>query len=286
MALRLQLVQYPIEGELSLEAFQKKVAAYIKAASAKGVDLLIFPELFCLDLLRRAEIQEESRALSLMAKEITPPLIHWLRKEATREGMAILAGTFPFLGSAGEVTNRAYFLSPEGEHFQDKLFLTPDERAWGWKGTSVLRPFSWRGFRCQIQICYDLQFAAQSHCLAEAIPDLILGPSMTEEKGKHRVAFGAQCRAVENYCYVAVTGTSGGPKGTYRSRAAVYAPSDTGWDTPIVQADDQPEAVDALIDLNLLRERRERAGIFSARDFRQRGSALTLAPLVRITPDP
>jgi predicted amidohydrolase len=262
--MKVALVQYPVEGRLTLENFSQKVRGYLEQASRLGAELVVFPELFLLDCIDRIDPETDALALGNLADHMQS-YIEQPRAWSREFGLHILFGTMPWRMPSRAIRNRAYFFSKSGQpHFQDKIFLTPDEKSWGWEGGSELRPFSLDGVSLQILICYDIQFASLSHLLSGSSIDGILCPSLTEEYGLERVAIGCQARAIENFLQVFVTGATGGKGGFYRSRAALYGPRNQ--DFPGPQEITDREIVVFSWDVQSLRKLKAGAGIWSGRD--------------------
>ncbi len=262
--MKIALVQYPIENNLSLSQFAQKIRRYLEKAQAGGVDLVLFPELFLLDCIDRIDVSTDALALQKLADEM-PTFLNESRAWAKEFQLHIIFGSMTWRTSNEKIVNRSYVFSKTGElHHQDKIFLTPDEKAWGWEGGSELRPFEIDGLRLQILICYDVQFANLSQLISPLNIDGIFCPSLTEEFGRERVAIGSQARAIENFSQVFVTGATGGKAGLYRSRAALYGPRNEHFSGPLENVANDLVLFDW--DVTRLRKARAIAGIYSGRD--------------------
>lgn len=267
-------VQFPIENGLAPADFLQKVRGYAREAKAQGAGVVVFPELTALDLIPRGTTEQDAAALKQVAEKLTPQIFESVQAMAKEEGLAILAGSFPRSTPKG-VVNTAILAFPEGRVvLQDKLFLTPDEVAWGWVGGDELKVFDAPWGRTTILICYDSQFPALSHELRQALPEVVLVPSMTGSKGLKRVRWASQARAVEHHAYVVVTGTTdpvGRAGRDYSGQAVFLTPQEEGF-PGLLQAGkkDVPSVVSAELDLIKLRQSRVQSGIYSVRDFNRR----------------
>jgi predicted amidohydrolase len=119
----------------------------------------------------------------------------------------------------GSLRNTGYLFHPDGRvDQQDKLHLTPPERAMGITPGDQVSLFQVNGLRVALQICADIEFPEVSRELALEDAELILAPSLTwNSRGANRVRYGAHARAMENQLYVAVSplvGTNGIPVGS------------------------------------------------------------------------
>ncbi|HVH99270.1 MAG TPA: nitrilase-related carbon-nitrogen hydrolase, partial [Enhygromyxa sp.] len=188
-------------------------------------------------------------------------------------GVAILGGTAPRSTDAG-IVNTAMLAFPNGQRvLQDKLFLTPDEAAWGWTTGDSLQVFDTPWGRSTMLICYDSQFPSLSHQLGEAAPELLLIPSMTCDKGLFRVRWSAQARAIEHHAYVVVVGTvdAHASAAGFHGQAVVLTPQDSGFAGVLAEGPRNREAiVHAKLDLAQLRRSRIAAGLYAARDQAKR----------------
>jgi predicted amidohydrolase len=267
------LCQFPIENTLSKNLFENKVEAYFQRSAEKKVDLLIFPELFVLDRIDRIDHKNDASALFSLAQEM-PDFLGFLKSLSKKYGMAVLAGSFPWI-TGKTVRNRSYFLGPLGEeYFQEKIYLTPDEKLWGWQGADELQPFVYQNVKIQILICYDIQFAALSQQLAAENVEVFLCPSLTDEFGRERVAIGCQARSLENFAYTLVTGATRGKSGLYRSRAALYSPRNEFFSLPKEAGSE--DLFFSQLDIDQLRSAKKTTGIYSGRDSLERARAVLI----------
>jgi predicted amidohydrolase len=174
----------------------------------------------------------------------------------------ILAGSGPVLTPRGYV-NRAWLITPEGAvGFQDKLILTPYERA---EMTMVpgedLTLFDTALGKIGILICYDSEFPLLARALVAAGAEMILVPSCTDlPAGQTRVRQSCRARAIEGQCLIVQAPLVGAMPGCdiidgSTGRAGVFCPPDYGLpsDGIVAQGEtDVPGPVTADVDPALI----------------------------------
>lgn len=236
--LKIGLVQFPVQGCRSMSDLLMQMAEYACAAKAEGAGLVVFPELLAWDLLDEFS-GSTTRDLERLACEVWPSYQAGVLKMAQQFNLPILAGTFPRLTAEG-VMNTALMAWDSGAVLQDKLLLTPEERAMGWVPGGDIKTFEGPWGRTAILVCYDSQSPRVSAMLSDFAPELILVPSMTFGNGCRRVRAAAQALAVSHHCYVAVTGVVDAPKCQVPGlvgQAVLFTPVDHGF--PGVAAEGQ-----------------------------------------------
>lgn len=220
------------------------LADVAREAKAKGSELLIAPEYVSEQWLTFAGPQAEPTEEAALMATVGEGLLAGIQAIADDLGIDILAGTWPVARGDGRYTNGAHLFRAGGTAplIQHKLCPTPGERdadAWHIAEGDRLQLFDWRGLRCAILTCLDIELPALSVRLASEAPDLdlILCPSMTERRSGYNRVFGcAKARAVELMTTVAVVGVIGAtplnPPRPNTSGAAVFIPCepDLGYD--------------------------------------------------------
>ena len=239
----------------SLAAWLDLVGARLAETRAAGSQLLVLPELNCIQWLGFAPpglaANRQLPWLADMAQEAMPGM----RALAAEYGIALLAGTLPWALEGGGLVNRAWLILPDGRAFaQDKLFLTPGENnPQGWQftpGTQV-NVIDWLGLRVAIMICLDTEATALWARLASLDLDLILVPAKTDAlSGYYRVFGCARSRAIELQTVVCAVGAVGTVYGqsatdTVVGGAAAYLPCDAALNALGIGAvlEPQPPAV-------------------------------------------
>jgi len=149
----------------------------------------------------------------------------------------------------------------DGTHdMQSKLHITPDEKAyWGVTGGDTLNVFETDIGKIGILVCYDVEFPELSRLLAEGGMKVLFVPFWTDTKNAYlRVRRCAQARAIENECYVVITGSVGNlPKvenmDIQYSQAAMFSPADFAFPHDAIVSEATPNTEMTLVsDLDLI----------------------------------
>ncbi|MCB1738319.1 MAG: hydrolase, partial [Gammaproteobacteria bacterium] len=128
-----------------------------------------------------------------------------------------------------------------------------------------------------ILICYDVEFPELPRILAEQGMKMLFVPYWTDTKNAYeRVRRCAQARAIENECYVVITGSVGNLPNVENmdiqySQSAVFTPSDYAFPHDAIAAEATPNTEMALIadlDLDKLVELRRNGSVRNWRDRR------------------
>lgn len=269
---------WPVEPSPSFQAWQDLMAARVADAAGRGAALLVFPEYGAMELAGSEPRADLARMVALVSGRMPAAWDH-LSELARDRGVHVLAPSGP-VGERGSAANRAVLIAPcGGRAEQDKRVLTPWERD-PWRlgpGGGPLAAVDTDLGRLGVLICYDAEFPAHAHALAEAGAWLILVPSCTEgPRGRHRVRIAARARALECQCLTALAMTTGGgwcePVGESTGLAGLYGPPDLGFPEDGILAEgavDAPGWVVADLDpgaVETVRRSGEVAGLAHARE--------------------
>ena len=200
--IKVAAAQYPVERLPDLAALMAKHMRWVAEAADSGADLVVFPEYAAMEIAGTCggavagDLQASLEAVARLRPAIDA---HWAGL-AHRHHMHILAPSGPTRRPDGSVANTAHLLTPAGRiGVQEKIIMTPFERAWGITGGSRPQVFDTALGRIGILICYDSEVPLQAQVLAEAGARLILIPACTERvSGFNRVRTAALARALEN----------------------------------------------------------------------------------------
>jgi predicted amidohydrolase/ribosomal protein S18 acetylase RimI-like enzyme len=209
---RVATVQYMQRRVNSFDEFTDLVRYFVDVTADYRADFVVFPELFSLQLLSM-EDQQLSPAKSIEAlTKYTDPLKEALRDMAVRYNINIIGGSHPTRMPNGRVENICYVCLRSGEvHAQAKIHPTPNEVYW-WniEGGHSLNAIDTDCGPIGVLICYDAEFPELGRHLADQGANIIFVPFCTDERQSYlRVRYCAQARAIENQCYVAMSGNVG-----------------------------------------------------------------------------
>lgn len=278
-SVRIASVQYLQRAIGSFEEFESIIKYYVDVAHGYKCDFLLFPELFTMQLLsinaQKISAEESMEKLS----EYTERFKETFKKLSIEYNVNIIAGTHPTKVENGDIHNISYaFLRDGSVYEQEKIHPTPDERYW-WKikGGSKIRAIPTDCGTIGILICYDSEFPELARHLADQGAHIIFVPFCTAERqGYLRVRYCAHARAIENQCYIVLSGNVGHLPQVKNmdiqySQSAILTPCDFNFSRDGIAADSTPNTeMLILADLNLdaLYEARASGAVLNLTDRR------------------
>lgn len=277
---RMGVVQWQMRRFPTFEDFMQQVEFFVDTVSDYGADIVLFPELFNAPMIHRFEEQSPAEAMRSLAG-FTEPMRQQMQDMALTYNINIVTGSVPELNEDdGQLYNVCFLCRRDGTwDSQYKLHITPDElSSWGLSGGSELKVFDTDVGKIGILICYDIEFPELARIQAEKGMKILLVPFWTDTKnGYLRVRRCAQARAIENECYVAISGSVGNiPKvetmGIQYSQAAVFTPSDFAFPHDAIAAEATPGIETTLVtdlDIELIKELRAKGSVRNAESRRK-----------------
>lgn len=274
---RLGLVQWQMRPYANLDDLMGLAEYFIDAVSDYKSDFALFPELFNGPLLAQFNHLHEAEAMRSLAR-FTPEIKDRFAQFAIRYNVNIITGSFPDVED-GVLKNVGYLCHRSGKLDKfEKIHITPDESSrWGMQGGSKLDVFETDAGRVGVLICYDVEFPELPRLLAEQRMQILFVPFLTDTQNAYmRVRICSQARAIENECYVAISGSVGNlPKvqnmDIQYSQAVVFTPSDFSFPSNAVKSEATPNTEMVLIcdvDLSLLDELHSMGSVRNPRDRR------------------
>lgn len=200
MTVRAAAINWKLKNIRSDGDFWHHAYEFLERADDFGAQLVVFPELFSLELLStqpRLHPEDAPKYLS----QVAPDIFAWMARMAQNSGMAIVGGSH-FVERDGEFFNVCPIAYPSGQvHIQDKNKLTVYERSdWSLMGGTGLQPLPGR---LGVTVCYDVEFPEGPRALAENGMLIHAVPAWTEtRRGFQRVRWSCLARAVENQVFV------------------------------------------------------------------------------------
>lgn len=257
---RVATVQFQMRRISRIGEFEEQVEYFVDVASDYKSDFVVFPELFTLQLLSlETEKLAPAPAIAKIA-EYKDRFCAFMEKLAVSYNVNIIGGSHPTDVGGGEIRNICYvFLRDGSVYAQEKLHPTPAEATWwnikGGEGASVIPtdcgPIG-------VMICYDSEFPEIARHLVDQGAMLLFVPMCTDERrGYLRVRYCCQARAVENQCYVILSGVVGNLPNVenmdvHYAESCILTPSDFPFARDGVAADTAPNTETiALADLSL-----------------------------------
>ena len=275
---RIGVVQWQMRAASQIDAIIDQAEYFIDTLSDYHSDFILFPEFFNAPLLAQHNEETQAKAMRKLA-QATDPILARMREFAVSYNVNIIAGSMPQVENR-RLYNVAYLCRRDGT-FESvkKIHVTPSERKdFGMSGGNVIRALDTDCGKIGILICYDVEFPELPRLLRAQGAEILFVPYMTDlQTGYQRVRFCAHARAVENECYVAITGCVGNlPRvdnmDIQYSRSAVFCPSDFSFPSTGIMAESTPNTEMVLIadvDLDLLKHLSDKGSVNNLRDRRE-----------------
>ncbi len=267
---RLGVVQWQMRLFESFDDFLQQVEFFVDTVAGYNSDIILFPELFNAPLISKFDEEQAPEAMRSLS-EYTEPLREELVNMALSYNINIVSGSLPEYRD-NKLFNVCFMCRRDGTwEKQYKLHITPEETAnWGLRGGENIKVFETDVGKIGILICYDIEFPELCRILVDQGMNILLVPYWTDTKNAYlRVRRCAQARAIENECYVAISGSVGNiPRvenmDIQYSQSAIFTPSDFAFPHDAIAAEATPNTEMTLIadlDLDLLKELREHGSV-------------------------
>jgi len=276
--IRLGVVQWQMRTLTSVEELLKHAEFFIDAVAAYHADSVLFPEYISAPLMGLFNDKNPPDAIRALAG-YSSGIRNGLLEMAMSYNINIIAGSLPEY-SAHELYNVSWLLRRDGTfEAQYKIRVTIDEvSCWGVKGGDALKVFDTDCGKIAVLICYDAEFPELA-CLATIQgAQVIFVPFWTDTKNAYqRVRYCSQARAIENECFVAITGSVGNlpyaeNMDIQYAQAAIFSPSDFSFPHDAILAEATPNTEMTLIadvNLDLLNQVRTRGAARNLSNRRQ-----------------
>jgi predicted amidohydrolase len=211
-SVRIATCQLQARAVKDFDEFIGQVEYFVDVAADYEADFILFPEMFTLMLLS-AEEEELSPMEAIEAlSRYTPRIRTALSEMALRFNINIVGGSHPTRMDDGDIHNVAYVCLRDGSvHEQEKIHPTPNEAYW-WNihGGDAIDVIQTDCGPIGVLICYDAEFPELARRLVDEGARIIFVPFCTDSRqGYMRVRYCAAARAVENQCFVVMSGNVG-----------------------------------------------------------------------------
>lgn len=275
--IRLGLIQWQVRPYKNIEEVLEQAEYFVDAVSNYRSDFALFPEFFNAPLMAAFNHLGEAEAIRELAK-FTPRFKEEFSRLAIAYNINIITGSMPELVD-GDLYNVGFVCKRDGSiEKYAKMHVTPDEKkVWGLKGSNEIKTFDTDCGKIGVLICYDSEFPELGRLLAKEGMDILFVPFLTDtQNGYSRVKICAQARAVENECYVAITGCVGNlPKvanmDIQYAQSAVFTPCDFAFPPNGIKAESTPNTEMILVadvDVELLKELHSLGSVTNLKDRR------------------
>ncbi|MCW8987237.1 MAG: carbon-nitrogen hydrolase family protein, partial [Gammaproteobacteria bacterium] len=275
---RLGLIQWQMRPYKDMDELMQQAEYFIDAVAGYRSDFALFPEFFNAPLMAENNHLSEPQAIRELAKH-TETIVQKFTELAITYNINIITGSMPEMVD-DRLYNVGYLCKRDGttDRFE-KLHVTPDEaKVWGMEGGTQLKAFDTDCGKIGVLICYDSEFPELSRLLADEGMDILFVPFLTDtQNGYSRVRTCSHARAIENECYVAITGGVGNLPKVHNmdiqyAQSAVFTPCDFAFPANGIKAEATPNTEMILIadvDIYLLRELHQFGSVKNLKDRRK-----------------
>ncbi len=209
---RIATCQLQARAVSDFDEFMAQVKYFVDVAADYESDFIVFPELFTLMLLSAEEDELSPQEAIECLSDYTPKIRQKLSEMALAYNINIIGGSHPTRMPDGDIHNVAYVCLRDGSNYaQEKIHPTPNEAYW-WniKGGDSIDAIPTDCGPIGVLICYDSEFPELARRLVDEGARIIFVPFCTDSRqGYMRVRYCAQARAIENQCYVVMSGNVG-----------------------------------------------------------------------------
>lgn len=274
---RLGLVQWQMRPYKNFDELTEQIEYFVDAVSGYRADFAMFPEYINAPLMAEYNHMSEPDAIRELAG-YTERMRDTFTEFAITYNTNIITGSMPEFKD-DTLLNIGYLCKRNGDvERYEKIHITPDEqKIWGMSGGTQIKTFDTDAGKIGILICYDVEFPELSRLLAKEGMDILFVPFLTDtQNGYSRVRNCSMARAIENECYVAVSGSVGNLPKVHNmdisfAQSVVFTPCDFAFPTTGIKAETTPNTEMILIvdvDLDLLKELHEQGSVRTMKDRR------------------
>ncbi len=269
--IRISAVPFKAGPVSSFDDFADHVTRLVEQAAAEEPDIVVFPELFTMELLN---FFEEPDLIDKFARltTFTGDYVSLFSGLSKSKACYIVAGSH-LKEVEGKFYNTGHLFSPEGKVWeQQKCHLVPLETAWTAPGDE-LKIFETEKVKFSILTCYDLEFPETSRLMTLRGADILISPSATfDEQGYWRVRHCGHARCVEDQVYVVHCSLLGNAAGIpLWGMASILTPCDTGFPLKGIAAEsplNEETIATADLDTEQLYEHRSKGTVTTLKDRR------------------
>ena len=233
-SVRIGLVQWQMRQYKNIDDLVEQAEFFVDSVSSYKADFIVFPEYFNAPLMAPFNKVGEEQAIRSLA-QYTEKIRDRFRELAISYNINIITGSMPYIkADGGGLYNVGFLCRRNGMvDMYEKIHVTPDEeKYWGLSKGNHIQTFDTDCGRIGVLICYDVEFPELSRIMADEGMQILFVPFMTDTQNAYnRVRLCAQARAIENECYVAITGSVGNlPRvqnmDVQYAQSAVFTPCD------------------------------------------------------------
>lgn len=275
---RVCAIQYQMRMIKDFEEFAQNCEYFIDIASDYRCDIVLFPEMFTMQLLTFMPNKAPGNAIRAL-DTYTSRYEELFTNLAIKYNINIIGGSH-FVVENDHLYNVSYLFRRNGSiEKQYKIHITPHEKKWwGVKPGDKVQVFDTDIGKIAILICYDVEFPELARIAVNKGAQILFVPFNTDERrGYLRVRYCSQARAIENQVYMVLAGCVGNLPAVENldiqyAQSAIFTPSDVEFHREGI-ATEAPANTETLIfqdlDLDLLNRNREYGSVQTLKDRRK-----------------
>jgi predicted amidohydrolase/ribosomal protein S18 acetylase RimI-like enzyme len=274
---RVCAVQYQMRMIENFDGFAKSCEYFVDAASDYRCDIVLFPEMFTMQLLTFMPDSVPGNAIRSLDK-YTLKFEELFLHLAIKYNINIIAGTH-FIVEHEDLYNVSYLFRRDGTtEKQYKLHISPHEKKWwGVRPGNKVEVFNTDIGKISILISDDVEFPELARIAISKGAQILFVPFNTDERrGYLRIRYCAQARAIENQVYVVLAGCVGNLPAVENldiqyAQSAIFTPSDVEFHREAIATEASPNTETLIyqdLDLNLLARNREYGSVQTWKDRR------------------
>lgn len=241
--------------------FKNIVEYFVEVAASYNCDFVTFPEFVTMSLLSIENKKMSSMESLEKLGEYTNDYIKLMNEAALKYNINIIGGTHISKNVHSEMQNVCYVFLRDGSiHQQAKIHPTPSEKEWGnIIGGDKISVINTDKCPIGILICYDSEFPELARLMIDKGAKILFVPFATDTRqGYLRVRYSCMARAIENQCYVVLSGNTGNLPRVHNmdinyGQSSILTPSDFAFarDGIAAETDINTEAV-AIAELSIM----------------------------------
>jgi len=200
--LRIGVVQFEVREINSFDDFEQHVTKLVDLAAKRKVNLLVFPELFTLELLSLKNVFESIKSAKFLA-EYYEEYFNLFSKLTRKHGFPILAGSTATERNE-KIFNTAHLFLPNQEVVKyDKIHLHHIDKTLGFSPGSKTVVADVEFGKVGLMICYDVGFPELVRILTLKGSFILLVPSAAPGRSAWNwLRYCCHARAIENQAIV------------------------------------------------------------------------------------
>lgn len=226
-------------------------------AATEGTDILVLPETWNTGFFPKENLKELADAEGKRTKA-------FLSAFAKKHTLYIMGGSVSTLRE-GKIYNTSYTVNREGEIINEYTKIhgfSPSGEPDFYTGGTQINTFTIDGITCATIVCYDLRFCELVRLLAIHGVDLLFVPAHWPLIRKHHWVTLNTARAIENQFFLCAVNACGKAEDTqYGGNSLLLDP----WGETLCHLGENEEIAHGTIDLDILKDIRERIHVFRDR---------------------